>query len=506
VKEGTAGAPGASNGKRMRRSHVLAVGGVATLALLWLLVTMGDHASPARRHLPRQQVELPFDATEGAEPPAQEPPVEAPTPKPPDPKTVAVVAPAPTIADRLAVAPGEDVAEAWARTVEAALSTEERKALDRHLTRFVRVQVPDADPPPAGNVTAKADFLPKASPEDSEKRRLEQLELLRQRKAVLLLDHIDAGLAWLALHQGPDGKISDSTAAARCAELGHKPACVLPWNDGQYAVATTGLSVVALLDFRDQDKWGLFEPTLARAVSWLHAQQQGDGAFPGRAHYSTAIALLALAQAASSSGSEELRESVRRGLRYLATQAGRDGGYRYTTGDAGDLSVTAWVGQAVEAARRAKVEIPPWMEEGIRRFLDDVWLRDHRFSYMVGRNERPSLDPAGMLLGLIERDVPCSAGTCRCSGEAVEGTWRTWLVAAPPAGLYSLYYGVRVAILLEGDLPGSWRAAILKLADTQEHEGAAAGAFRRVKVNGAAGVVLQTVFATLTLEHVLYKR
>jgi len=478
----------------MRLAHVLTVGGVATLALIWLLVTMGDHAPPARRHLPIQRVEVPFDVTEGTEPPAQEPPVEVPTPKPQEPKTVAVVAPAPTIADRMVVAPGEDVAEAWARTVEAALSTEERKALDRHLARFVRVQVPDAGPPPEGKVTAKADLLPKANPEDSEKRRLEQLELLRQRKAVLLLDHIDAGLAWLALHQGADGRITDASAIARCTELGHKPPCARGSED-MADTAATALSVLALLEFRDQDRLGVFEPTLARAVSWLRSCQRKDGSFPGRPFYSAAMALLALGQAASSTGSGELREVVSRGLVHLAAQQGPGGGYRYGTGATGDLSVTAWVAQAVEAARRAKVEIPQEMEEGLARFLELTWMGEHRFSYLPREAERPSLDPAGILTGLIVWKEP--------RPDTIE-SWRRWLAGPPPRRIYSLYYGVRVAIALEHDLPDAWRRAVLELAAKQNPSGSAAGAFPKNEL--AVGTVIETCFSVLTLEHALYDR
>jgi hypothetical protein len=378
--------------------------------------------------------------------------------------------------------------------------------VDRHLARFVR---------PAGRgpeVAQEIALLPKADADAAEKRRVEQLELLRQRKALGLLDHIAQGLAWLALHQGPDGKISEASALARCAELGHQPACVTQpsgaGRDDWAATAATGLAVVALLDFRDQDRHGVFEPTLARAVTWLRGRQREDGLFPGRAHYATAISLIALGQAAAASGSDDLRQAVGYGLMRLSAQQGSDGGYRY--GDAalhrGDLSVTAWVAQAAEAARRAKIEVPPEMDAGLRRFFEGVWLGEHRFSYVVGEGERPTLAPAGMLVGLI-LDPPAADGSWVRSG-VLEG-WRLWLNDRDqkhhigPRRLYSFYYAVRVVIALEPELPADWQRAILDLASTQAASAPTAGAFKET-LN--AGVVVETALAILTVEHALYRR
>jgi hypothetical protein len=279
-------------------------------------------------------------------------------------------------------------------------------------------------------------------------------------------------------------------------------------SDEQAATAATGLAILAMLDFRDQDKQGIFEPTLARAVAWLRGQQRADGTFPGKDYYATAISLLALGQAAASTGRDDLRKAVGHGLANLSAQQGRDGGYRYGPGELGDLSVTAWVAQAAEAARRAKVEIPPGMDAGLRRFYDGVWLGEHRFSYRAGVAERASLYPAGMLLGLILYP-PAADGSWVRSG--VLETWRQWLKDLPNSrlgrggayGLYSFYYGVRVAIALEPELPEKWQRAILDLAAAQCDSEAAAGAF---EVTAHGGVVVETAIAVLTLEHALYKR
>jgi hypothetical protein len=482
----------------MKRWHALAACVAAVLALLWFRAS-----GPPVRAVPRS-----FPRTEEAihDRPEEPPPGPAEvTPPRPAPAPEAPSTPTPTKAIVVAELPaldGKDVTETWVRVTAVDLTDAEKATVDRHLTRFVRQAPPAARDPGEERV----DLLPKADPDAAEKRRVEQLELLRQRKAIKLLDHIGQGLAWLALHQGPDGKISDTAAAARCAELGHDPACVeavggqLP--DEWTATAATALAIMALLDFRDQDKQGLFEPTLARAVKWLRAQQQEDGMFrsaPKGSQYATAIALIALGQAAAASGGDDLRKAVHRGLQGLSLHQGADGGYRYRPLDPGDLSVVAWVAQAVEAARRAEVEIPQAMQDGLPGFLNAVWLGDERFLYTVGGQDRPSLYPAGMLAGLILWKEPAP--------DTLE-TWRAWLKRRPPGEIYSFYYGVRVAIALDGGLADPWREAILSLAGRQQQQGPRAGLFggELDRWLRQGGIVVQTAFAVLTMEHALYSR
>jgi hypothetical protein len=385
---------------------------------------------------------------------------------------------------------------------------EEREQLLRHLRRFeegnteggrekgawvdrqLRAVAKDS---PAG-----VKSLPAAKPDETEARRIEQLEKLRQRKAVSLLDHIHAGLAWLALHQSEDGHFSSKAAAKRCATLRHR-SCIR--EKGKYDTAATALAVIALLDFRDQDVTGLFEPHLARAVTWLVARQnKHDGSFPGKRQlYSSAIAVMALAQAAAATQDPKVVEAARLGLHYFDRNASQSNGFRYRLGQPGDLSVTGWVAQAYEMGRKAELGPFPELRRNLEGFLDSVWIADHRFGYQVGGHEHRTLAPVGMLIGHILWEEP---------EPRVLDLWRTYLRAprsVAHGNLYTLYYGVRVAILLEQGVPEPWRAQVFKLAEAQVQEGPAAGAIRKVRWSGK-GEVLTTALAVLTLEHALYLR
>jgi hypothetical protein len=389
---------------------------------------------------------------------------------------------------------------------------EDLAALERHLRRFVL-----ADPDPKSEAAAdrlvrafltdrrrryaKDPRPPVADPEAAEQRRVDELERLRQRNAVGLLDAIHGGLAWLALHQGADGSFTDAGCHGRCKELKHEPHCIgdRGAQGTKYGVGGTGLAAIAFLDFRDQDVHGLFDPYLAKALLWLTKAQKPDGSFPGHAPmYESAIATMALAQAAHSTGLPDLKNAAARAIAWFETAQARGGGFRYVPGaPAADLSVSAWVAQAVEASRNAGVEIPARLLYGFEEFLNWSWLGDHRFSYSDGTKENANLNPAGMLLGWIVWPV---------IDGPVTAEWSQWLASRPAKNvlpLYTLYYGVRVAIFLSNSLDDPWRSWAFGIATRKN---AVPGLLVPIGPGMGQGPMLDHALALLTLEHALYLR
>ena len=407
-----------------------------------------------------------------------------------------------------------------------------RAAVTRHVRRFV-VGVPGGASPqrtrsgrpvPVDNLLEQVatqtgndpsqdepETLPEPDPEASEARRLEELERLRNAGALDVLDSIAASLAWLALHQSPEGTFGDDVASdiikAKAEEEGSTAnVSGLRSNAKRYRLATTALCTLAFLDFRDQDLRGLFEPTLAKAITWLLAQQKEDGSFksPGRSFYAEAIALMALGQAAAATKREDLQQAVVRGLTWLYARRGPRGGYRYTHGQAGDLSAAAWVAQAAETAQWAQVELPTGMKDDLTAFVRDTWIRGADYRYVVGGSRRTALSPVGMLAQTILSPDDADEALREVWKKALTTQWKSSRLS-----LYSRYYAVRMMAKLHEGMPNDVASALLTMARTQEASGPLAGAFSRfpgvryMRMTGATGV---TAMVTLMFEHALYDR
>jgi hypothetical protein len=155
------------------------------------------------------------------------------------------------------------------------------------------------------------------------------------------------------------------------------------------------------------------------------------------------------------------------------------------------------VAQAVEAARAAGIEVPVRILYGFEEFLNWSWLGEHRFSYVDGTKESASLNPAGMLLGRIVWPTVDAA---------VADSWTKWLGNRPPKSplpIYTLYYGVRLSILLNNSLNDPWRQWVFDIAAKKN---AAPGLLSPVGGGMGQGPLLDHALATLTLEHALYLR
>ena len=72
--------------------------------------------------------------------------------------------------------------------------------------------------------------------------------------------------------------------------------------------------------------------------------------------------------------------------------------------------------------------------------------------------------------------------------------------------LYTLYYAVRVCLLLDGELGRPWKGYLRKLVEKQIETGDAAGMFPQDVGRWVRTPVVATALAALTLEHALYER
>ncbi|MHC5019169.1 MAG: prenyltransferase/squalene oxidase repeat-containing protein [Planctomycetota bacterium] len=230
------------------------------------------------------------------------------------------------------------------------------------------------------------------------------------------LKAVEAGLAWLARHQSPDGSWEWKNHTARC-ENHAAPKCdhgiTLP--AGERRNFTPGLSALCTLSFlasayhhRDvrpdassdyRARHAKYQANMKAAIAYLLSRQDPDGAIGRKVRgkdapdqedaegymYNHAICTLALCDAFALTADPDLREPAQRAIDFLQRAQDRQGGWDYfPTGvlpaDAkamnrryhsrSDLSITGWAVMALKVARSSGLAVKPRTLNGARGFLN----------------------------------------------------------------------------------------------------------------------------------------
>ncbi|MCZ7649450.1 MAG: terpene cyclase/mutase family protein [Planctomycetota bacterium] len=306
---------------------------------------------------------------------------------------------------------------------------------------------------------------------------------------------VDRGLAWLAANQEPDGHWDTRKHGAAT----HK------WCD----TTVTGLSVLAFLGAGHTEKIGKYQDHVRRAVAWLIAQQQENGALRPSSYaqnlgYANAIAGMALAEAAGMARRPETILAAQRAVTYGVEvhQQRVDGqcrGYRYVAQQAGDLSNTGWYIMQLKSAKVAGLHVPREAFEGVKWFLDEA----------VENRELPPLpgvswDNGRHRYGYTERqDVTARRTAMGCLTRQFMGVepdelrggveWMLRAGGVPAAGrvdLYYWYYGTLCAFQQGGEVWRLWNEGLqAALVPTQRRDGAFEGSWDRPgrgRTSGAA--------------------
>ena len=319
-----------------------------------------------------------------------------------------------------------------------------------------------------------------------------------------LTERTNLGLEWLALHQERDGH----------------------WNTQKFGAfhqtdtAVTSLGLLAFLGAGHSEKVGEYQGNVRRAVRWLKQHQQGNGMIfdttDAGAHrgigYPVAMATLALAEAAGMGNLPDTKNAAQRAVDYcVAHQSGTGsdkGGWRYTAGQAGDLSVTGWYVMALKSAKMAKLHVPVEAFEGALKFLDSVDAQDSqhpdatRFLYRPNEEHAESSHRLTAIGTLARIFLGVNKESQRPSVEAFveRGGVPEW--SDQKTDLYYWYYGSLATFQMGGDVWRRWNEGMVRALNSSqitsgENEGSwpVVGAFSDEW--GRAG---QTALATLCME------
>ena len=310
---------------------------------------------------------------------------------------------------------------------------------------------------------------------------------------------VERGLRWLAAHQRNDG--------SWCFDLSKSPCGGLCRNSGRDA-STTAATALALLPFLGAGythREGEHQETVKRALYFLgtrarvtpHGVDFQDAVDKGM--YGQGIATIALCEAYGMTRDASLKDVAQQAIRFIVfAQDVKGGGWRYTPGAPGDVTVTGWQLMAMKSAQLAGLEVPSPAISLVERFLDSVQTEGGaRYNYMLTQPPRQTncTTAVGLLCRMYtgwHRDNPALY-----RGVAYLDKW-----GRSDNDMYYNYYATQVLHHWGGPEWQTWnprmRDYLIATQGTTSHE---AGSWHFPDPYGdVGGRLYNTALATLTLE------
>lgn len=225
--------------------------------------------------------------------------------------------------------------------------------------------------------------------------------------------------------------------------------------------------------------------------------------------YAHAVATIALCEAYGL-GTEEFQERLRipaqKAIKYIAQTQHKEGGWRYSPRQPGDMSAVAWQFLAIRSGQLAGMVIDRSPLIRAERFVDSCGAgpegaKMSRYCYMPGGQPTLSLTGAGLLtreyLGW-RRDNPDLLVGCKYLMENLPPESGSTL-----GPMYYYYYATQVLHHMEGSDFDLWNYRMREhLIRTQEKEGHKAGSWspQGVDYGHAGGRLYATSMAAMTLQ------
>ncbi|QDT36712.1 prenyltransferase/squalene oxidase repeat-containing protein [Stratiformator vulcanicus] len=318
---------------------------------------------------------------------------------------------------------------------------------------------------------------------------------------------VDRALKWFSAEQNQQGYWdADRYGAGR---IGVDENGIDRRNAGKTADSgLTALIVLAYLGAGYTHEEGDYAETVSRAMDWLIKNQGRDGYLGANAQnyemmYCHGMATFALAEAygmqIDRSKNPKLRRAVERAVQFIVGRQHTDGGWRYDTGQAGDMSMFGWQLMALKSAAIAGVTIPDSTRRGMVKFLRDRSLGKNNglAGYLATMPPTAAMTAealfAKQMLGL-RRDNPAAI-------EAI-GYLKARSPKRSELDLYYWYYGTLAMYHFGGQPWDDWndRVREVLIAD-QVTDGPNAGTWDPTGPYGRfGGRLYSTVMSTLILE------
>jgi hypothetical protein len=255
---------------------------------------------------------------------------------------------------------------------------------------------------------------------------------------------VELGLRWLAAQQHDDGRWSLRAAPGSKSNLAGRPARVAA--KGGEDVAATAFGLLPFLargeTHKGSEETHTYTKPVERGIHFLMAEQKPDGDLRGGGNmYTHALATIALCEDFGMTSDPVLREPCEKAIKFLVNaQDKKGGGWRYAPGSPGDLSVTAWVLQALKSGQMAGMTVPRETLTGASKFLDSVALpNDSGYGYMARQPGHWEPAPATMTAaGILCRQY--LQGNQKPKSVATKAALDRITAAPPSPALRNMYY------------------------------------------------------------------
>ena len=303
---------------------------------------------------------------------------------------------------------------------------------------------------------------------------------------------VDAGLAWLAAHQGADGSwrcdLSNCACAGACRDPGSVPS----------TTAATGLALLPFLGAGHTHLEGEHREVVTRGlyylISRIRATPRGGDMAEGTM-YGQGAGTLALGEALGMTRDDMLVRPLTDAVRFIVTaQDAYTGGWRYQPGQSGDTTVTAWQLAALKSAALAGIAVPTPTIDGVGRFLDRVQARGgEAYGY-----QGPQTQPCTSAVGLF-----CRIHTGWDHAETIQRGLAALAKPGPdPQAVYANFYLAQALLQTNHAAWPKWnRRNRDLLVASQERSGHERGSWFFADPDTAPGGRLaHTALAVLTLE------